>query len=70
MFLLSEKFQNIGNFRSNIINDVKQILSRGVIKKTLAPFYGWGSTVSRLHGHYEEIVYFLPLSPEEFVVLI
>ena len=30
-------------------------------KKTLnfmAPFYGWGSTVSRLPNHYEETVFF------------
>ena len=22
----------------------------------MAPFYGWGSTLSRLHNHYEETV--------------
>ena len=27
----------------------------------IAPFYGWGSTVSWLQSHYEETVYFLPL---------
>ena len=32
--------------------------------------YGWGSTVSRLQSHYEETVYSLPLSPQEFLVLI
>ena len=40
------------------------------LKKFMAPFYGWGSTVSRLQSHYEETVYFLPLSPQEFLVLI
>ena len=36
-------------------------------KKNLAPFYGWGSIVS---SHYEETVYFLPLSSQKFLVLI
>ena len=36
----------------------------------MAPFYGWGATVSRLQSHYEERVYFLPLSPQEVLVLI
>ena len=35
-----------------------------------APFYGWGSTASRVQNHNEETVYFLPLSPQEFMVLI
>ena len=30
----------------------------------MAPFYGWGSTVSRLHSHNKETVYFSPLSPQ------
>ena len=29
----------------------------------MAPFYGWGSTVSYLQDQYDEAVYFLPLSP-------
>ena len=28
----------------------------------MAPFYGWGSTVSRLQSHYKQTVYFLSLS--------
>ena len=36
----------------------------------MAFFYGWGSTVSRLQTHYEETVYFSPLSSQKFVVLI
>ena len=36
----------------------------------MAPFYGWGSTVSRLQSHYKETVYFLPLGPQEYLVLI
>ena len=28
----------------------------------MAPFYGWGSTGSRLQSHFEEAVYFLPLT--------
>ena len=31
-------------------------------KNFIVPFYGCGSTVSRLQSHYEETVYFLPLS--------
>ena len=34
------------------------------------PFYGWGSTASRLQIHYEEGFYFLPLSFPKFMVLI
>ena len=29
-----------------------------------------GSTVSKLQSHYKEIVYFLPLNPQKFPVLI
>ena len=43
-------------------------------KKTLWPLfmdvYGWVSTVSRLQCHYEETVYSVLLSPQEFLVLI
>ena len=39
-------------------------------KKLYGPFLWIGSTVSRLQSHYEETVYFLPLSPQEFLVLI
>ena len=35
----------------------------------MAPFYGWGSTASRL-DHFEEAVYFLPLSSQKFLALI
>ena len=31
-------------------------------KNFMTPFYGWGSTAARLQSHYEETVYFLPLS--------
>ena len=34
----------------------------------MAPFYGWDSIVSR--NHFEEAVYFLPLSFQKFMVLI
>ena len=36
----------------------------------MAPFYGWCSTASRLQSHYKEAVYFIPLSSEEFLVLL
>ena len=38
--------------------------------KTMAPFYGWGSTTSRLQSHYEESVYFLPFRSQKFLILI
>ena len=34
----------------------------------MAPFYGWGSTILRLQSHFEETVYFLPLSLQEILV--
>ena len=39
-------------------------------KNFMNPFYGCGSTVSRLQSHYKEIVYFLPVSSQKFLVLI
>ena len=36
----------------------------------MASFYGWDPTASRLDSHYKEAVYFIPLSSEEFLVLI
>ena len=36
----------------------------------MAFFHGWASTASRLQNHYEETVYFLPLSPQKFLVLV
>ena len=40
------------------------------LKKSLAPFYGWGSTVSRLQSHFKETVYLLLLSSQDFLILI
>ena len=37
-------------------------------KNFMAPFYEWGSTPSRLQSHYEETAYFLPVSPQKFLV--
>ena len=37
---------------------------------SMIPFYGWGSTVSRLRSYYKETVYFLPLGPKEVLRLI
>ena len=34
------------------------------------PFYIWSSAISRLQSHCEETVSILPLSPQEFLVLI
>ena len=36
----------------------------------MVPIYGCCSTTSRLQSHYKETVYFLPLSPQKFLVLI
>ena len=42
-----------------------------LLKKNFGtPFYGWDSTVSRLHSHYKETVHFLPLGLQGFLVLI
>ena len=35
----------------------------------MAPFYRWGSAVSRIQSHYEETVCFLSFSSQEFLVL-
>ena len=58
------KFERLGNLNVSIneLNSQK--------KNFMATFYGWGSTASKLHSHYEETVYFLPLSPQKFLVLI
>ena len=40
-------------------------------KKIMTPFYGqWGSIVSRLQSHYDQMAYLLPLSPQKFLVLL
>ena len=36
----------------------------------MTPFYGRGSTASRLQSHYEEIVYILTQSPQILLALI
>ena len=36
----------------------------------MAPFYIWHSTASRLQNHYEEAVYFLPLSSQKFLLIL
>ena len=38
-------------------------------KNFMIAFYGWGSTASG-YSHFEEAVYFLPLSSQKFLVLI
>ena len=37
-------------------------------KNIMAPFLGWGSTVSSLWRYYAESVYFLPLSPQVLLI--
>ena len=46
------------------------IMFDSILYMPLLPFYGMGSTVSMLQSHYEVAVYFLPLSPQEILVLI
>ena len=41
-----------------------------ILNMPLLPFYGSGSTVWRLQSHCEVTIYFLSLSPQEFLVLI
>lgn len=50
----------------------KKILQNGLFLwlRFKAYFYEWGSTVFRLHCHYDEEVYFQPLTTQEFLVLI
>ena len=36
----------------------------------MAPYYGQGSTTSRLESHFDEVVYFLPLSSQKLLLLI
>ena len=36
----------------------------------MAPFYGWGSKLSQGYSHFDEAVYFLPLSSQKFLTLI
>ena len=36
----------------------------------MTPFYGQGSTTSRLQSHFKEAAYFLPLSSQNFLVFV
>ena len=51
-------FQYFPRSQQQILEHIKNFLT---LKNVIAPFCGWGSTVSRLQNH-EETVYFLPLS--------
>ena len=62
------------NYLSRIYFGKLDLLQNGehscnIKKEIMTPFYGWGSTVSRLQSHYEETVYFLPFSSQEILVL-
>ena len=48
----------------------EQVWFKLFLKKLYGPFYGWGSTASRLQSHFEQAVYFFPLSSQKFLVLI
>ena len=63
----------VSSFRSRLemISEFVTSMSLEVFKKNfMTLFCGWSSTVSRLQSHYEEAVYFLPLSSQKFQVLI
>ena len=45
------------------------VISHVMKKKTMAPFNGWDSTVSRLQSYYEETVDVLPLKEASFLSL-
>ena len=62
---LAEVFANISHFSQILINFLYFSLFYLLSKKHfMAPFYGWGSTVSKLQRHHKETVYFLPLSSQ------
>ena len=67
-------FATSGNGDRKIMQSIRIMSrppSRITFKKNfMDPFYGWGSNVSRLQNHYEETVYFLPISSQQFLVLI
>ena len=46
-----------------------KFLKRKLKKGFMARFYGWSLSASRLQSHYEEAVYFLPLSSQKILVL-
>ena len=49
--------------------DLCKVLTLNPVKNFMAPFYGWGLNCSCVQSHYEEVVYFLPLSSQIFLVL-
>ena len=53
----SSRLKFLGRFLANIfaLSDAGDNNNK---KGFMAPFYGWGSTVSRLKSHYEDAVYF------------
>ena len=50
---------------------LKNYLNNLTLQKTnfMAPFYGWALT-DQGKSHFEEALYFLPLTPQKFLVLI
>ena len=52
------------NMSHTFIDMIRLLYLKLCLKKKnfMAPFYGWGSTASRLQRHFEETVYFLPPS--------
>ena len=65
LFHLEFKFEKHSNRAYKGQCDFSSIL---FIKNFMVTFYGRGSTAERLQSHYEDAVYFLPLSSEKFLV--
>ena len=67
LFQLYQRFVDSYNLKNRYISLVGNVSLNYSKKKKhfMGPFYGWGSTFSRLQSHCEETVYFLPLSPQE-----
>ena len=64
-------FMNWCRFLDHEYRFLNAIASCLILKKDfMAPIYRWGLTASRLQSHYYDTGCLLPLSPQEFLVLI
>ena len=69
IILIKESFPNLQIFRK-IVYSLKTIVLFCFKKNFMAPLYDWGRSASMILSHYEETIYFLPLSHQEFLILI
>ena len=58
-FIWNEKQLNFFGFMGKE-KDLQQIILAGLerLKDFMAPFYGWGSTASKLHNHFEAVTFY------------